>query len=496
VRESGFLARILRAPDGYERIRALESFFLELARAVPGHREYGLDAALRHIAILERYGVSLRSSGGAVGPPGVALLTAHKAKGLEFSHVFIVRAVDGRWGGRRVVQHFARSPLLERANAKDEQSLGSEELHDERRLFYVALTRARDRATITHARAGEDGRALMPSRFIEEISESHRRSTVIESESAEALERERLALFGSAGAPRAVPSQTDRGFLRERFLAQGLSVTAINNYLACPWRYFFENLIRIPKAPNRHQLYGIAVHSALKYFADQLKGGTRLSEDDFLSSFERFLARTPLSESDFSLSREKGRVSLAGYYRTYLTSEEAPLWAEMRIGGVSFGGVELERSAGESAERVPPIVLSGVLDRVTALEGSSDRLVVTDYKTGRPRSRNDIEGKTKTSRGEYKRQLVFYKLLLERSREGRYRMALGELDFVEPDARGRYHRERFEVSAEDLAVLEEETRGVIREIWTLAFWNRLCGERDCEYCALRGLVGERPSRGA
>ncbi|MDZ4284328.1 MAG: PD-(D/E)XK nuclease family protein, partial [Patescibacteria group bacterium] len=447
---------------------------------------YGLSEALRHLDILERYGVSLRSGGEAKGPPGVVLLTAHKAKGLEFSHVFIVRAAEGHWGGRRVVEHFPpmRAVAAERGARAASESSAENELCDERRLFYVALTRARESVTITHARAGDDGRARLPSRFLEEIDPAHLRrvdTALLE----ESLERERRGLFGARELSGRLPALSDRAFLRERFRTQGLSVTAINNYLACPWRYFFENLIRVPRAPNRHQLYGIAVHSALREMFDALGRETKMSEKEFLASFERALARTPLSEGDFAVSKEKGRRALSGYYRAYEAVMTAPLRTEMRIGGVAFEGAQSD----EKDDAPPRVMLVGVLDKVELFESGSNRLLVTDYKTGRPRSRNDIEGKTKTSQGEYKRQLVFYKLLLDRFEEGRFKMHAGEIDFVEPDARGRYHRERFEISGEDVMALAAEIERVVRDIWSLSFWERRCEERGCEYCALRELMG-------
>ncbi len=525
VRESGFLVSLLRSPEGYERIRKLEDLITELERAVPGHRGYGLSEALRHLDILERYGVSVRSRGEMSGPPGVVLLTAHKAKGLEFAYVYIVRAVDGHWGGRRVVEHFPRMRALaaERGTAalhnnghpmsvimdghrmsvtpvRAAEGSAEDDLHDERRLFYVALTRARESVTITHARAGEDDRRLLPSRFIEEIDPAHRTpvdTAVLE----ELLTEERRELFAAPKLSGHLPALSDAAFLRERFRAQGLSVTAINNYLGCPWRYFFENLIRVPRSPNRHQLYGIAVHSALRELFDALGRGLKLSEEEFLTSFTRALAREPLSERDFAASLTKGTRALSGYYRVYGASIAAPLRTEMRIGGVTLypatghiehnvPGVSPAPSAAGAGDELtpPPIQLVGVLDKVELLGPGREGLLVTDYKTGRPRTRNDIEGKTKASQGEYKRQLVFYKLLLDRFDEGRFQMEAGEIDFVEPDARGRYHRERFEISGEDVKALEAEIECVIRDIWSLSFWERRCEARECEYCALRELM--------
>jgi DNA helicase-2/ATP-dependent DNA helicase PcrA len=132
------------------------------------------------------------------------------------------------------------------------------------------------------------------------------------------------------------------------------------------------------------------------------------------------------------------------------------------------------------------IRLRGDLDKIEFL--SETRVNVVDYKTGKPKSRNQIEGKTKSSNGNYKRQLVFYKLLMQLYQNGTYTMASGEIDFVEPDDRGRYRKERFEITQEEVDELKQTIAATAKEIYDLAFWNTRCGEKNCRYCALRDMM--------
>ncbi len=90
--------------------------------------------------------------------------------------------------------------------------------------------------------------------------------------------------------------------------------------------------------------------------------------------------------------------------------------------------------------------------------------------------------------GNYFRQLVFYKLLLDRWQNGRYRMERGVIEFVEPDQRGKWHREEFTITAAQVAELEETIRRVAGEIRTLAFWDKRCSDRTCPYCRLRNVM--------
>jgi DNA helicase-2/ATP-dependent DNA helicase PcrA len=109
---------------------------------------------------------------------------------------------------------------------------------------------------------------------------------------------------------------------------------------------------------------------------------------------------------------------------------------------------------------------------------------VVDYKTGKPKTRNDIMGNTKTSTGDYYRQLVFYKLLLRHHDDGKYRMKTGEIVFVAPDTKGGFRREKFEISEEEVDELETTIRRVAEEIINLSFWGEVCDTSKCDYCDL------------
>jgi hypothetical protein len=97
----------------------------------------------------------------------------------------------------------------------------------------------------------------------------------------------------------------------------------------------------------------------------------------------------------------------------------------------------------------------------------------------------------KAGSGGYKRQLVFYKLLLDRFCDGQYRMQEAVLDFIEPSESGKYKAESFSVTQAEGKELEDEIRRVAQEIQTLAFWDTRCSDAECSACALRDLLDER-----
>ncbi len=128
------------------------------------------------------------------------------------------------------------------------------------------------------------------------------------------------------------------------------------------------------------------------------------------------------------------------------------------------------------------VKLTGVLDLMQFEEGSDIRVSVTDFKTGRPKTRNEILGKTASSDGDYYRQLTFYKLLLKYHRGGQYEMTTGAIEFIRPDESIKSGRriETFEIPNDDVLELEQAVIRVADEITNLSFWDKE-PTPDCEF---------------
>ncbi|MBT4730346.1 Dna2/Cas4 domain-containing protein, partial [Candidatus Woesearchaeota archaeon] len=340
---------------------------------------------------------------------------------------------------------------------------------DDRRLFYVALTRARLGVNISYSKEGENGGAQLPSQFIEEIDAKYIEESSVDSFESSVKQEEFLIPKKDIKI-----SVKDKDFLNELFKEQGLSVTALNNYLECPWNYFYSSLLRIPKASNKHMMFGNAVHYTLKDLFDKLESGELIGKDELLVLFEDYLSSQPFSESEYKETFEKGKDAISGYYDTYKES-----WKN--------SGIEKILNEFKVSVLFEGIKLRGNLDKIEVLD-SNGSVDVVDYKTGKPKSRNVIEGNTKTSDGNYKRQLVFYKLLLDLYDEGRFNMVSGEIDFVQPDDKGGYHKEKFVITDEDLKELKETIRNTTKEILNLDFWDRKCTKKECEYCKIREMM--------
>lgn len=475
AKESGFIAGLLKKSDYPEKIAKLNSLFAHAKKSALADHKYNLSKYLADLKILAEHNIPIKTKSRAP-KNSVRLMTAHKAKGLEFDYVFICGARDKHWGNKRDINLF-KLPIasLSRLDSAAEASLAqgrAEKNEDERRLFYMAITRARKEVIITYPAMADDGREYVPSQFINEIRPDLREEITLSNTAVQSL-----ALDNQK--PSLGQSVDEKSFIRDLFIQRGLSPTSLNNYLRCPWQFFYSNLLRLPQTPTLSQIYGTAKHLSLQHFfnvrTSNVRVDIRCPSNLLVEKFISELKRSPLSKTDFKFLAEKGKKSLRGYYDFYKNSWPANTINEYKINGVDFA-VGKEK-----------IKLTGKLDKIE-FDPKNRRAVVTDYKTKKPASRNWILGETKDSNGDYFKQLVFYKLLLDSMIHKKFNMETGVIDFTEPDDKNRFKKEAFEITDSNIKNLREVIAQTADEIINLKFWNKTCGQKDCSFCALRGLL--------
>ncbi len=473
VQESGFLAHILSKQNGVDILHKLNVFFDELKDLTEQRGSLVLQEFVEYLDMLDEHELLIKRVPAAHRQIGrVRLMTAHASKGQEFDYVYIIGAVDGHWGNKRKVEmlKLPRSIYSPSVIPKP-RDLAPSDSDDDRNLFYVALTRARKEVVISYAEAAASGKEQLPSEFVADI-----KSELIEQVSVESYEGDLVTMpqliyqKPTAGQHRI----KEKEFVSELFLERGLSVTHLNNYLDCPWKYFFVNLLRIPEHKNKHMMYGSAVHEALEVFFNSSKR----TKKALLDAFKDALKKQPFAKGEYDESLAKGEKALSGYFNQYYKT-----WGKKVLPEFNIPGVQLTKN----------VVLNGKIDRIDLLPTTHYQLHtlpvnVVDYKTGKPKSRAELEGKTKDANGNYRRQLVFYSLLLSLYKNGKYKMKTGEIDFVEPDEKGRYHKEQFVIDAKEVSQLRKDIGSVADEILNLKFWEKKCDDKNCRYCELRSFI--------
>jgi DNA helicase-2/ATP-dependent DNA helicase PcrA len=436
--ESGFVVGVITLAESEDAYEAYQGFMDEaalLTRENPSATAFDL---LLRLALIKKH--ELRIQRARTKHAGVRIMTVHGAKGLEFPQIIIAHATDEKWMGGKTDEF---SLFLEK---EDDE-------HDVRRLLYVALTRAKDGVLITRSEVTEEDRAQTPLRFLSDMATHTTAGTP------------------AAGAPAVVPYSDrtilDTNFLKERLLARGFSPTSFNNYVASPWQYYFRALLQLPDAPTLPMMFGTAMHAGLKSYADAQKGG-KATPESATDSFYTELTHLPLSSIDRKELMKKGEEALGAYLKQEGAGMQSVYESEFPI-AISL-----------TVPGVGEIPLAGKLDRLDMHEDGT--VSVIDYKTGKAKSENDIRGLTKSGDGNYYRQLVFYKLLLDR--DGRYTMNEGALHFVEPDEKGKCVIRTFTITSAEVSALEAELITAAQHIADGSAFTAVCDSENCNYCDL------------
>ena len=224
----------------------------------------------------------------------VAVMTVHKAKGLEFPVVYLPGLITGRFPaiGRR--EQLALPIELVNETLPE----GDYQLQEERRLFYVGMTRARDELVLSHAADYGGQRARRVSPFVLEALDLPVAAGTAGAGAKTSSPVERLAGAGADGARPAPRRSRDDEPL-------WLSFYAIDDYLTCPLKYKYGHVLRMPLAPHHSMIYGSALHAAVSEFHKRHARGDVMSEDQLFASFQAAWT------NDGFLSREHEEARLA-----------------------------------------------------------------------------------------------------------------------------------------------------------------------------------------
>jgi len=423
---------------------------------------YRLSNFIKDLDTLIRQSIKLPSSEPILQTDAVTLTTAHKSKGLEWDTVFIYRFTDRTWGNK-----IDRSLLRLPAEVLEFASVDTDPNAEDRRLFYVALTRAKKNLIITHANQyqSESGvRQALPSLFLSELPEDLVNKIILEPTQEEYQKSQALSL-----SPVPTIKDDEKEYLKELLTDFKLSVTALNTYLDCGYKFKLNNLYRLPRAKDAHLSFGTAVHGALEKFHRTLRDQKQTpTKGHLLQFFSESLNKEIFTPVERNRRKKHGDLILSSYYDYYLDQFTPAIATEMVMG------------RGSSICLLEDIQLTGNIDRLDLIDANTKEVKVVDYKTGKAQTRNEIEGKTKNASMHYKRQLVFYRLLGDLSNNFPYKVKEAELDFIEPD-NGKFRREKFEITLEEVKELKDLIKETMEKIRALKF-NRTTDISLCQSC--------------
>jgi len=463
INETCFLDYLIQKEDAVQHLNRLQSLFNEIKNLNIKNKELNIHSFREFLSDLEENNLSIKANEIEANFEGVNLMTAHKSKGLEFETVFILKLVEGHWGNR------TRRELIKLpAGLLKVQTDITEQDEEERRLFYVALTRAKKSIYLTYAQKYGDSENLsIPSKFLAELPEDL--LVPIETEKYEKQFDERLKL--SFSLAKWHPTKAIDEFLKGLLRNFSLSATSFNAYLECPHKFFLDNLLRVPKTKTPDQAYGTAVHRALEMLYRGLqKDGILPPKNKFIEYYQESLTEEILNQKDYDHLLKEGVKTLEQYYDYYLPSFRSPM--------------SLEYSFSPHQVHFKDIPITGKIDKIDILDLASHKVKVTDYKTSKPKSLNYLQGETKEGDTSYLYQAYFYKLLAEQDKLFNWNVAEIEFDFLNPE-KDKFTRVSVPIDKEKYNIFKSLVTETYQRINALDFSHNkdACKKhnRDCPY---------------
>jgi len=480
---SGILAYVMKQEEQISLLEELRTFFDYIKEETHRNPGLSLNDLLDTLSLMADYDISLAQEKLSIQENGVNLITVHSAKGLEFDVVYLLGCDKSIWQGANRSGTFS---FPDNISKKAEEGT---DLEESRRLFYVAMTRAKEELIISYAIAKNDGKLKERSQFVEEVIDA----TTIEAEKVE-VEDDFLLAFGLQSmeeAPAAVARLADPERLRAALQGYQLSVTHLNTYLKCPQSFYFNYVLQVPLARHPSMEFGSAVHEALFHYFEQMQNSESQEfppQEELLRLFDRelYIRREAFTPKEFEQKSAYAHKFLPEYHRENIHRWNKIVALERHINNVVVEGVPVK----------------GVLDK---LEFEGNNAHVIDYKTGRyeyARSKflrptdvpkNPLEPTFEEQfGGDYWRQGVYYKLLVSNYKERKWNVISTRFDFVEPDRKtGTFYSESVEVSTEDMEIVKAQIKETYQGIQNLEF-DKGCNKPDCFWCTFVKNQFKRP----
>ncbi len=463
IQKAQILSFILNSHEKPWLMQVLNSFFNFIKDTCKRNPELNLHQLLYNISIMQKNKIAMPLYKIVATDNGVNLLTTHGSKGSEFAHVFVVGCTNKIWdetnGGNNYSYKYPDNLL-------SNHPILSGNLEESRRLFYVAITRAKTNLQISYSVKDKNDKPLIKSTFITEITEAMLWQPIQKFVPDEELINYLALQFSATAIPEI--ALVEENYINQILKNYSLSVTHLSNYLSCPLKFYYQNLIKVPSAKSESMVFGSAIHYALQRLFEKMKINNQVfpSIQELIEDFNWYMEknRDAFTQESYILKIEYGKKILPVYYDTHISTWNKIVIVEKSIRNIFIGNVPI----------------NGKLDK---LEFEGKTVTVVDYKTG-----NYENAKRKLMKpnekepdgGDYWRQAVFYKILLDNYTTNNWQTTSTQFEFVEP-VNDEYVIEKIIVTPEDITTVTHQIKDTWEKIQNKEF-KKGCGKPDCEWC--------------
>ena len=481
VSKGGITKYIMESDEKIWLLQVLTSFFNFIKGESAKNPSLNVGSLLQMLRKMEKNKIKIELDKIMYAENGVNLITAHSSKGLEFKTVYIIACSSDNWEKKKGNNNDFKIPPD--ADLPVEKEIEKARLiEEERRLFYVAMTRAKENLFISYSGmkitdVDKEKSTLEKSQFVAELIEKNELEVKYVHKSDEQIFEFGLQSITASPAPEV--KAIEKAYVDEVLKTYRLSVTHLNKYLKCKLSFYFENVLCVPTARTASMGFGSVIHYALEKLFKKMQEHPKKefpSKDAFVSYYKEAMDiyASHFTHEEFKLRIEYGDQLLPAYYDFYINQWHKVVVTEYRAVNVVWDNVPL----------------SGALDK---LEFDGTAVNVVDYKTGNPDkakaklkrpkkdANNDNDKFEDVFGGDYWRQIVFYKLIMDNDKSKKWEMISGEIDFVQQTKAGTFEKEKVYVSPEDLEIVKKQVRTSYDGIMAHDFYTG-CGKSDCSWC--------------
>jgi len=390
---------------------------------------------------------------------GVNFITAHSAKGLEFEKVYIIRGEQKNWEDLKFNTGKFKFPptLIPASDVSD--------VEDDRRLFFVAMTRAAKHLNISYCKENEEGKEMAPTRFIHEILDENDTINKVALSDDDIIRYKADLMRFKQGEIKLI----DHDLIDLVLQDFTMSVTNLNKYLECPVSFYYEVILRVPQARNSHAGFGSAIHETLHKLFQYIDNSPEkmIPSLDVIKGYYKDAMnhyRQHFTEREYHDLTVYGHEVLEKYYEANKAHWSLPrnYKLEEPIKNVHVEGIPIK----------------GLIDKIVYHD---DHFYVVDYKTGKYAKAKLDPAMDEEIGSNYWRQIVFYHLLIEADPNFNKSMKYGKVDFVEPDKYGNYKFQDITVSEYDQKIVIDQLTSSYEKIQNHEF-SEGCKEEHCRWC--------------
>lgn len=471
VSRIGNMLLVDRATDHHALVRNVEVVRTLIHLALSRHEKHpheSLKEFLEYLDRLEQYGTHIPVAiiGGATG---VQVMTLHGSKGLEFEHVWIAHMNQSALMNQRKGGFTLPQILAEKVEKKDEMTA--------RREVYVAITRAKTFCTISFAKHDIKGGDLELAHILAELPDIHFVKKTAEQTTAEIIAHgESVYTKHEPAAIAGTDAEQLQQLVAARFAEGNVSVTLLNNFFECPWKWYFRSFLQLPDAKGASLVFGSAMHGVLELVIRDKKAPAKKQLEDLVRSA---LVGEGIEEASLEQEVVKGVVCV----QQFIDRDFKNL----------AGDRMTERSISYRDPQFPNLSMYGKIDLTERFPDGT--VAVTDFKTGSSKTTGMIEKMTDDGRlSDYLRQLAMYSYLIAGSDRGRgtgdaSAVAQSKLYFLEADEKDKNRVYSTRIADEHIELLKKDIADYQQAVESGSWISREChfkpygtGATECEYC--------------